>query len=395
VIHGLGDLVAPIDADEFRATVWGRRHRLVEGAAGRFAHLLPWDELNRILAHHRLEFPRLRLAMDGATVPVESYTDTERNRRGVAVPRLRAEALTERLRAGATLVLDAVDELSEPVGELAAALERDLREHVQVNAYVGWGTTHGFDLHWDDHDVFVLQVAGCKRWEIHGATRPWPLFRDTDAAAPPTTGPVAEHLVTDGDLLYLPRGWWHVAAAIGQPSLHLTFGVNPATGIDLLAWLADRLRTEAAFRRDLPRFAGADERRAHGAALRALLTAAWTDDLVEQFLADRDATARPRPRFGLPWSATAAVLPPDDDVQVRLVTPRALLERTPEGVVELRAAGRQWTFAAPAWPLLAALAGGEPRTIKELVTLPGMGLERDTARAFLAELATQGLLALV
>jgi ribosomal protein L16 Arg81 hydroxylase len=164
VIHGLGDLVAPIDADEFRATVWGRRHRLVEGAAGRFAYLLPWDELNRILAHHRLEFPRLRLAMDGATVPVESYTDTERNRRGVAVPRLRAEALTERLRAGATLVLDAVDELSEQAGELAAALERDLREHVQVNAYVGWGTTHGFDLHWDDHDVFVLQVAGCKRW---------------------------------------------------------------------------------------------------------------------------------------------------------------------------------------------------------------------------------------
>jgi hypothetical protein len=328
--------------------------------------------------------------MDGATIPVEAYSELERNRRGVNVPRLRAGAMTERLRAGATLVLDAVHELSRPVGDLAAALERDLGERVQVNAYVGWGTTHGFDLHWDDHDVLVLQVAGRKRWEIHGPSRPWPLFRDTEVAQPPAGGAMAEYLLGDGDLLYVPRGWWHVAAAIGEPSLHLTFGITPSTGIDLLAWVADSLRDEVDFRRDLPRFAGPAEREAHLAELGRLLAAAWTPDLLDRFLAARSAAAPARPAFGLPFAATAAVLPPDDGALVRLLAPRALLEEG-AGTVVLRAGGRQLTFAAAAGPLLAALLGGRPVAIGALVALPGHGLDALTVRALVAELVVQGL----
>jgi len=35
--------------------------------------------------------------------------------------------------------------------------------------------------HWDDHDVFILQVSGEKRWRVYGVTRPYPLYRDVDA----------------------------------------------------------------------------------------------------------------------------------------------------------------------------------------------------------------------
>jgi ribosomal protein L16 Arg81 hydroxylase len=389
VASGLADLVAPVKVGHFLARVYGRTSCYVEGPPGRFAHLLPWPELNAILRRHRLAFPRLRLALDGATVPAEVYTQHERTRRGGTVPRLEAGAFTGQLRQGATMVLDAVDELCDPVGELAARLERDLGEHVQVNAYAGWGATHGFDVHWDDHDVFVLQVAGRKRWRIHGPSRPRPLFRDVEPAAEPPPEPATEHLLADGDVLYVPRGWWHVAAAIGEPSLHLTFGFNPATGIDLLVWLADRLRADERFRQDLPRFGAPQARRAHAAALRQALEDAWDPDVIDRFLADRDAQARPRPDFSLPSAASPGVLPAGDTARVRLLAPRAQLHRR-DRTVELLAAGQRWTFASAAEPVLAALLDGEPRALGELCALHGDGAR---VRRLVAELVVRGLVA--
>ena len=49
-------------------------------------------------------------------------------------------------------------------------------------------------------------------------------------------------LLEAGDLLYIPRGWWHVAMPLDEPTLHLTVGVNNLTGADFLRWFADRLR---------------------------------------------------------------------------------------------------------------------------------------------------------
>jgi hypothetical protein len=387
----LADLVAPDEAGHFLAQVYTREHRLWHGDPGRFAGLLPWPALNAILRQHRLTHPRLRLAMDGAPVPAESYTEQSLSRRGVPVPRLLPGPFSRHLRAGATLVLDAIDELYDPIGDLTTELERSLREHVQVNAYGSWGTTHGFDVHWDDHDVFVLQVDGRKRWGVYGMSRPWPLYRDAEPATEPPPAPIDEFTMSAGDVLYLPRGWWHVASAIGEPSLHLTFGVNPATGIDLVTWLADQLRADERFRADLPRFASADQRAAVAAKLGDALAAAWTPDIVDRFLAGRDAIAQPRTRLSLPWAATAGVLPEDDAALVRLLAPRARLEHG-DGMVALHAAGQRWTFAAVAAPVLEALLDGSAHPLGELCGLLGPA-QTGAVRGLLTELADQGLLA--
>jgi hypothetical protein len=389
----LADLVAPVGVSQFRATIAGRRHHLFDGRRGRFAELLPWPAVNAILRQHRPAFPRLRLARDGVVVPVEAYVDEVPARRGGTIPRLLPGPLAKQLRDGATLVVDAVEELSDPVGDLAARLEHDLREHVQVNAYASWGTTHGFDVHWDDHDVFVLQVAGRKRWRIHGPTRPFPMHRDVAAPARPAGDPVAGHTLVDGDVLYVPRGHWHDVSAVGEPALHLTFGFAPATGVDLAAWLADRLRADERFRRDLPRFAPAAERAALAATLAEALGELLGPDTVDRFLADRDANAPARPWVGLPWSARPELLPPADEAEVRLLTPRALVERRDDGTVALLAAGRRLVFGDPAGPVLEALLDGCPRPMKALFDVPGSALDPATVRGLLAELAANGLLA--
>ena len=43
---------------------------------------------------------------------------------------------------------------------------------------------------------------------------------------------IADFMLEDGDALYVPRGCWHDVSAVGEESLHLTLGFNPANGID-------------------------------------------------------------------------------------------------------------------------------------------------------------------
>ncbi|GGP62774.1 cupin domain-containing protein [Saccharothrix coeruleofusca] len=388
----LADLVAPVEVSQFFDAVQGRTYRRFPGRAGRFAELLPWSEVNRVLRQHRLDFPRLRLAQGGEVVPAHTYTEMVQTRRTGLVPRLLPERFAEKMRGGATLVLDSVNELFEPVGELAARLEHELRERVQVNLYAGWGVTHGFDVHWDDHDAIIVQISGRKRWRVHGVTRPAPLQRDVELPRRPSDEPLDDFMLEDGDVLYVPRGHWHDVSAVGSESLHLTIGFNRATGVDLVSWLADQARAEELFRTDLPRFASAGAKAEHARALREKLLAMLDDGVVERFLDDRDAQAPAIPHAGLPWTATAALLPPDDEAEVRLLVPRAVL-RVEGDRVSLSAAGKRLVFASAAAPVLEALLSAPHHSVKSLVEAGLPTLDRATTRALLAELAAQGLLA--
>src|SRR5262249_7298644 len=129
----LADLVAPTPVETFLRDACGQRVFHQAGPAGRFQPLLSWTDLERVLEGHRLASPRLRLARDGAPVPEERYTRVQTSRRGVAYPVLEPARLRTELRAGATLIVDGVDQLHAPVRELAAGLERELGERVQVN----------------------------------------------------------------------------------------------------------------------------------------------------------------------------------------------------------------------------------------------------------------------
>ena len=389
----LDEILAPCKREEFLASAWGKGFRHVRGRPGKFAALLPWERLNEILRRHRLDFPRLRLMRDGKRVPPEAYLRRTTNpRTQTTVPRLRPAGFTEQLRQGATLVLDAVDELHRPVEDLAAGLELFFRERVQANLYAGWHTSKGFDLHWDDHDVFILQVAGRKRWRVYGETRTAPVTGDNDVTPrPPADEPLWEETLEDGDLLYIPRGWWHVAFPVEEPTLHLTVGVHNRTGLDLLRWLTDRLKESASFRRDLPRLAGHEALLAHAARLRAELLAAWDDELIERYLRDYDAQAEPRPRLSLPWSTTLAGLPPGRAAVVRLLAPRPLAFTSREGVVEFDANRKRWRFAAAALLVLRPLAERRACTVAELCEAARGRLDERTVRLFLGELLRHGL----
>jgi len=83
-------------------------------------------------------------------------------------------------------------------------------------------------VHYDDHDLLVVQLRGNKRWYVSSRASE---LNNTWAAIPERPPELGAHHTVDvrpGDLLYLPRGTWHSVDSDSN-SLHLSIGFTPLT----------------------------------------------------------------------------------------------------------------------------------------------------------------------
>ena len=378
----LAETLGSMPVDDFLTRVWGQTFAHIPGASGRFHPLLSWSDVNGMLQKHRLEPPRLRLVRRGEFAPKDAFLRYE----GGKIPFVVPEKLSQRLREGYTLIIDAVDDMTDGVLRAAEDFERVLHEAVQVNLYAGWREQQGFNRHCDTHDVIVLQVYGRKYWRVYEGGRPHPL---KDDIAPNPVAPdrvVWEGMLEEGHALYIPRGWWHEASAVGEVTLHLTFGIHQRTGVNLVHWLAEQLRASVDFRAPLRRFASPEEQEQQLAELRRQLLAAIDDDVLTRYFAHQNARARSRGWASLPWTVDAT---PPMSATVTLAAPRALNLVRNDASIRFDANGRAWQFAAAAEPLLHTLERG-PATVAELCNATA-GLDGATVQRFVVELARHGL----
>ncbi|RSN52508.1 hypothetical protein DMH08_28475 [Actinomadura sp. WAC 06369] len=236
-----------------------------------------------------------------------------------------------------------------------------------------------------------MQISGAKRWRVYGPTRPAPMYRDIEFDDTPPENPIDEFTLYAGDVLHVPRGWWHAASAsTGQPSLHLTCGLSTHTGIDLLTWLVDRLRDEHALRADLPRPDDHDGRAAWSRKVTKLITERLrSPSVVETYFTARDAAYGTRGGFSLPY-AVREQLPADHRLPVRMTAPRAVVHHAEQAVV-LEAAEQRWTLAAQTAPLVDLLCTGQPTTLGSLAEAADITVEQ--AAGLIGRLTRSGIVA--
>jgi len=197
-----------------------------------------------------IRMPAFRLVREGAPLPAADYTEEIAWRPGRFDGLARVDRVAEEYAAGATIVLQALHLHWHPAALYCRGLEQQLGFPVQANAYATPGSAQGFAVHHDTHDVFVLQVAGRKRWRIYAPVLELPLGPQRWSGADPGE-PVDELTLEPGDTLYLPRGWPHEAVAQEEDSLHLTIGLHPPTRLDALRAALDECGDDIEFRRGL------------------------------------------------------------------------------------------------------------------------------------------------
>jgi hypothetical protein len=161
---------------------------------------------------------------------------------------------------GATLVVSQFHEMHAPLMRFCRGLEQAFLHGVQSNIYLTPPGAQGFRVHYDTHDVLVLQVAGEKRWRIFpGQPVPRPTRRTPWPGNIEPEGEPEVVTLRPGDTLYVPRGVMHDAAAQDGLSLHITVGLLEPSFATVLRLAVDLLEeTEPALREAFPTWRLAD-----------------------------------------------------------------------------------------------------------------------------------------
>ena len=309
----LDELLHPITPERFLADYHGRKPLHIpagDGAPKRA--ILDWPRFNALLAQtSSWTATRLRMVRDNEPIPPEHYCTSVTDQSGTTLrpSPARVEVL---LSTGASLIANDIDPLAPDMAQLAAILARAFGASVSANAYCSFGGVQAFGTHFDLHDVFAIHCEGEKTWRLYenradspvtypvadDRLRPW--FGQTRGAL------MQEVRMRPGDVLYLPRGWYHDALADAEPgnaSLHLTYSVTPLYGRIIFGLLENAALQDPAFRAYFPP-AGQDGGRAlaeHLAGLgRKLADLAALPQFRDEIAATQERLVRRPATYDLP-----------------------------------------------------------------------------------------------
>jgi uncharacterized RmlC-like cupin family protein len=227
------------DVDAFFDHYWAKHplHVTRRDTGESFDDLASLDDLDRMISSLGLRASSLRMVKDGRPLAPGAYTVRPAAKsRGVEA--LVSPALVyDRFYEGATIALEGLHRYWEPLADFSRELERALGHRLQVNAYITPPGSQGFEVHRDDHDVFVLQVSGSKQWLVYDDEHEDQVLID--------------ETVEPGDALYIPKGFPHAATTGEGASAHLTVGIITHDSIEVLQEITKLAAEEPVFQERL------------------------------------------------------------------------------------------------------------------------------------------------
>lgn len=256
----LADLLAPMSPEQFFAEYYDKQPLHLRGAASKFAQVLSWRQINRLLdMSHIWTDQSLKIVMDGRIVPAAQYCSRAKTREAMDGMQPDAAKVMDWVRRGASLALNDVDSLTPGLAAVSNAIEDAGLGKAQANVYISFQSHKAFPAHFDTHEVWAVQVEGEKTWNVWEGRAEYPIghpaFRNEGQDHHERAKGKIRNLLTlkTGDLLYLPRGWYHDALAEAPASVHVAYGVHAPLGLDVMNILAERVIYDPEFRKPLPR----------------------------------------------------------------------------------------------------------------------------------------------
>ena len=323
-------LIRPIGVEAFFADFHDRKPLHVPAdSPAKFAAVMTWQILTDCLNMTAIWSDAcLQMVLDRVPVPPQQYCRQAVDRNSQQRWQPDAEMVKRLLRRGASLVANDIDTLRPGLAAAADALESALGAKTQCNLYCSWAQHQAFDVHYDTHEVFVLHAEGEKRWRVYENRVDRPIAHPAFKTVPQEVHDrrkgdlLLDVMLRPGDLLYIPRGFYHQALAASAGTVHVSFGVTHVIGLDLLSLLLDHAVAESLFRANFPMpMAGEAATRAHAQALATRLQELATSEMVmadllqyrHQFRYKRGGFALPDDALDQEFTVTAADLEIQED----------------------------------------------------------------------------------
>jgi len=231
-IGRLQQLLSPVPAQEFFDRWLTGGFRRIEGEPGAMRATLLGPDPQALLSSAVELAPKLTFHSANTTGPapsLEALTDAADFRRRIDEFHARNYSLR----------FPELRPLYAPLDALARALEMLLHAPVTASALWSRGGMRTL-VHYDDHDLIVVQLCGSQRWYVSDKPSELPNTWKNLPEGAPELGPHQTAVVRSGDLMYFPRGTLHTVDADGE-SLHLAIGFTPLTVRDAVIAALDHL----------------------------------------------------------------------------------------------------------------------------------------------------------
>ncbi len=231
-----GELVG--DEAEFFATYFTRRPLFRPGAlAGDMSEILAISDMDDIVHQEGLRSSLFRMLGRGVLATGPALTSRlDLRREGMTFEDAPdPDKIYTHFRSGKTLIHAGLNHTRPNLRKLCAILTEKFAAPSEAVAFLTPAGTQAGTVHSDPSDVYIIQLAGSKHWQVWPTPGTRRLGVDREYLPTEVGQPVLDLVLRPGDVLYLPYGTPHLAAAKEQTSLHLTVVALTPTWSQLLA----------------------------------------------------------------------------------------------------------------------------------------------------------------
>lgn len=228
-------VLSPVSPSDFFEEYWEKSTLIVHrGDPHYYEGLLSLADVDRCL--------EAASASPHTVLEVVAPPKSDRKTKTVVPSSIARHQLYDAYLSGDTIRLIGAEKFWNPIGMLAASFQEVFNSRLGVNLFLTPPHSQGFPLHFDPVAVFIIQVAGAKRWRIWEPTYEHPIEtklsglhlqkimeKDTSKLK------LCEEVVLKaGDFFYMPRGFYHEVTTVDELSLHLTLTLHPLYWVDFL-----------------------------------------------------------------------------------------------------------------------------------------------------------------
>lgn len=196
-----------------------------------------WSNVNEMYSRGDISHRDFKL-MNGYEVSKEEYVE-KYDSLGNIKHKCITSVLYEYLRNGATLVRNSI--INEPfVDKISRQISCFAEARTLTGGYAAFSSKSSYKSHWDTRDVYAVQLLGRKRWILRKPNFEFPLYMQQTKHFKNIKEPeeiYMDVILEAGDILYIPRGWWHDPLPLNEETFHLAVATFAPTGFEYMRWL--------------------------------------------------------------------------------------------------------------------------------------------------------------